>query len=90
MKSHLAGWARRRAATHQGDGAGGVMRAAGRAQAPAIQRELAGQAGDRGALQCFVHSHRGEQAGESLRQHRLAGTRRAEQQLPRVEYTYNK
>ena len=70
----------RRAAAHQGHGTGGVVRAAGRALGPVLDREAPCQAGHGRALQCLVHAHRRQDARKALRQHGLASTGRPHQE----------
>ena len=72
--------ARRRAAADQRRGRRRVMRRAQHALAPARRAEGAGDAQDRRRLERFVVRQRRQQAGETARQHRLAGARRADHQ----------
>ncbi|OIQ66355.1 hypothetical protein GALL_520770 [mine drainage metagenome] len=73
-------WPGRRTAANQSHRTGGVMRVSCRALRPFVQRKPPAQTGHGGALQCLVGGHHGQQAGKTLRQHRLARTRRAHQQ----------
>ncbi len=70
----------RRTAAAQRHRAGGVMRRAEDARGPALRCKLPDQTQHRGRLERFVRRHRRQDAGEALRQHRLAGARRADQQ----------
>jgi hypothetical protein len=71
---------RRRSAAHQGDGAGGVVRAAGGPTHPLRGREAPGQARHGRALQRLVDRHVRQQPGEAVGQHRLARAGRAHHQ----------
>ena len=66
---------RRRAAADQGHRAGGVVRAAGGALRPALQRETPAQTGHGRTLQCFGGGHVRQQAGKTVRQHGVARPR---------------
>jgi hypothetical protein len=69
-----------RAAAHQSRRAGAVVGAAERAHFPMGRIEGAAQTGERCAGQRLGLAHRRQQAGQALRQHRLAGAGRADHQ----------
>jgi hypothetical protein len=78
--SEISPGPRRRAAAHQRHGTGRVVRRAGRPLRPARQRR-SGRPGWRPRrFPAPRHRHRRQQAGEALRQHRLARAGRADQQ----------
>ncbi len=71
---------RNAAASDQRDGACRMVRGAKRPDAPALEPELSGERRDRRRLEGFVFAHRRQQRRQALREHRLAGAWRSEQQ----------
>ena len=69
----------RRAAAHQRDRAGRMVRAAGGALAPALHIKTPAQAADGGTLQRLIGAQGGQQSGKALRQHGLARAGRPHQ-----------
>ena len=80
MRERYFAGTRHAAAAHERDAAGGVMRRAKRPHAPALDAEMAGERGDGRRFERFGFGHRRQQRREAMREHRLARSRRTEQQ----------